>query len=245
MRWGGFPTREKRQLVAVGDVAQSKNLIEASSKLSTAAKRSTVFAVAPSGVTTATNVALLNASNTFTGTTNTFSGTTVYVNSVLKLKTGTWHVDGDGNSRMYWQSSGPTYLRGHGSGAAVMVRNASDADIGQWNHNGTFIIYNSTATTGQSRLYVKAGAGQTTDLFQTQSNSNAVKVRVDSVFNLVVGDAALATNATGGFLFIPSCAGTPTGTPTTYTGRIAMVYDSTNDYLYVYNGSWKKTTVFA
>ena len=33
--------------------------------------------------------------------------------------------------------------------------------------------------------------------------------------------------------------GTPTGTPTTYTGRCALVYDTTDNKLYVYNGAWK------
>jgi hypothetical protein len=56
------------------------------------------------------------------------------------------------------------------------------------------------------------------------------------------GGAALATDASNGFLFIPSCAGTPTGTPETYTGRVAMVYDSSNNKLYVYDGGWTDVT---
>ncbi len=56
----------------------------------------------------------------------------------------------------------------------------------------------------------------------------------------VVGSAAIATNATDGFLYIPSCAGPPTGTPTAFTGRVPLVYDSTNDQFYVYRGGWKQ-----
>lgn len=59
--------------------------------------------------------------------------------------------------------------------------------------------------------------------------------------SLVLGNAALATNATGGFLYIPSGAGTPTGTPETFTGRVPLYYDSTNDKIYVYRGGWKAT----
>jgi hypothetical protein len=58
--------------------------------------------------------------------------------------------------------------------------------------------------------------------------------------------AALATGATGGHFFIPTCAGIPTGTPgPTLAGNVPMIYDTTNNNLYIYNAGWKKTTVFA
>jgi hypothetical protein len=61
--------------------------------------------------------------------------------------------------------------------------------------------------------------------------------------NVIVGTAAIGTTATDGFLYISTCAGTPTGTPTTFTGRVPMVYDTTNNKFYIYNGSWKGGTV--
>lgn len=70
-----------------------------------------------------------------------------------------------------------------------------------------------------------------------------------SGLDVVVGNAAIATNATSGFFWVDACAGTPTGTPAglaSFTGRIPMVYDSTNNFLYVYSGGgWKKSTVYA
>jgi len=58
--------------------------------------------------------------------------------------------------------------------------------------------------------------------------------------NVTVGEASLATTATDGFLYIPSCAGTPTGTPTTKTGFAPLVIDSTNNKLYAYiGGAWQ------
>lgn len=59
--------------------------------------------------------------------------------------------------------------------------------------------------------------------------------------SVVVGTAALATNATDGFIYLPTCAGTPTGVPTANTGRVPWVYDTTNDKIYIYNGAWKAT----
>jgi hypothetical protein len=79
-------------------------------------------------------------------------------------------------------------------------------------------------------------------IFGNTGTTSGVKVaKVDNSF--VVGLAALATNATDGFLYIPSCAGTPTGTPTTQTGTVPLVWDSTNSKLYVYSGgAWKGGT---
>lgn len=65
------------------------------------------------------------------------------------------------------------------------------------------------------------------------------RMRIDRNGNVIVNTAALATTATDGFLYIPTCAGTPIGTPTAYSGRVPMVYDTTNNKLYIYNGAWK------
>jgi hypothetical protein len=57
---------------------------------------------------------------------------------------------------------------------------------------------------------------------------------------------AMATNATVGFMCIPSGAGAPVGTPASIpTGQIPVYYDSSNNFLYVYNSGWKKSSVYA
>ncbi|MEA2937723.1 MAG: hypothetical protein QOC56_1227 [Alphaproteobacteria bacterium] len=83
------------------------------------------------------------------------------------------------------------------------------------------MLFNTTAT----------GAGAVTE-----------RLRLDSLGNVTIGTAALATGATDGFIYIPTCAGTPTGTPTAYSGRVPIVYDTANNKLYVYNGAWKGAT---
>lgn len=64
--------------------------------------------------------------------------------------------------------------------------------------------------------------------------------------SVAFNDAALATNATVGFMMIPSCAGTPSGTPADIpTGQIPLVWDSTNLKLYAYTaGAWRASAAF-
>jgi hypothetical protein len=69
--------------------------------------------------------------------------------------------------------------------------------------------------------------------------SAAVRLYLDQAGNIVC-NTGLATTATDGFLYIPSCAGTPTGAPTSYSNRIPLVVDRTNHKLYFYSGgAWR------
>ena len=64
--------------------------------------------------------------------------------------------------------------------------------------------------------------------------------------SLVLATSALSTSATDGFLYIPTCAGTPSGVPTARTGTVPLVYDTTNNKIAVYNGAaWKQTAALA
>lgn len=73
----------------------------------------------------------------------------------------------------------------------------------------------------------------------TTNGGEKIALTWDSAQNVIINSAAIGTTATSGFLYIPSCPGTPTGTPTTYTGRNPFVWDSTNKDLYIYDGGWK------
>lgn len=54
-----------------------------------------------------------------------------------------------------------------------------------------------------------------------------------------LGQGALATTATTGFGYMPTCAGAPTGVPARQPGSVPFVYDTTNNKLWIYNGAWK------
>jgi hypothetical protein len=78
----------------------------------------------------------------------------------------------------------------------------------------------------------------------TLHTNNLYRGQISGAGSWVVGAAsALATNASDGFLYVPSCAGTPSGTPTAYTGKVALVYDTTGEKLWAYNGAWKSVTL--
>jgi hypothetical protein len=77
----------------------------------------------------------------------------------------------------------------------------------------------------------------TNHAFYLQTN-NTRRLTIDENGNIAPGTAALATNATTGHFYIPTCAGTPTGVPTTFTGRSSLIFDTTNNKLYVYDGGW-------
>jgi hypothetical protein len=88
----------------------------------------------------------------------------------------------------------------------------------------------------RNNAYVVNG-GNSALLFGTNDTERA---RIPDVGGMVVGTAALATTATDGFLYVPTCAGTPTGTPTTQTGTAPIVVDTTNHKLYFYSGgTWR------
>lgn len=82
-------------------------------------------------------------------------------------------------------------------------------------------------TNGQNLLTMK-GNGATT-----------LKATLSVAGTAAIG-AARATDTTTGFLYIPTCAGTPTGTPTSVTGCSPIIVDSTNNKLYFYSGgAWR------
>lgn len=98
-----------------------------------------------------------------------------------------------------------------------------------------------------SMLYIGAqGAGGLALIAENASGkivlvtggTTTARLTLSSAGNVVVGNAALATTATDGYFYITSCAGVPTGVPTTFTGRKALQWDSTNSKLYVYEGGW-------
>ena len=91
--------------------------------------------------------------------------------------------------------------------------------------------------TGTSRLVTISGGSA----FAIQTGGNTVDyLNLDGNGSVTIGSNNVATNATNGFLYVPTCAGTPTGTPTAKSGYAPIVVNTTNNKLYFYSGgAWR------
>lgn len=142
------------------------------------------------------------------------------------------------SNRMMFQSSvtnGTTSVaaipNGTATGANYAVANSSDPNNAAV---ATFEVGPVTAGINSA----KTGTGTTLPLrFSINGNTT---MEITTGRNVSAGIGTLATNATDGFLYVPTCAGTPTGVPTSLTGFAPIVVNTTNNKLYFYSGgSWR------
>jgi len=88
-------------------------------------------------------------------------------------------------------------------------------------------------TTAQAHIF-GTGTGTAKQLVVENSGSS-VGLEVRENNSVTIGKTALATTATDGFPYIPTCAGVPTGVPTAITGYAPLVIDITNSKMYFYS----------
>ena len=156
-----------------------------------------------------------------------------------------------GTTRMAWvvtpASNAPNLVLAPGT-------NANDSvDIGSAVATQGLRMYGGTSYTAGPALqiwptgssfqgmYFDAGSSSGADiLFRSSPSGTAALTIKQGNGSLVCNAAAIATNATDGFLYIATCAGTPTGTPTGFTGRVALVYDTSAHQFWIYDGGWKQ-----
>jgi hypothetical protein len=137
------------------------------------------------------------------------------------LLVGTTTDPGGGNNRLAVDHTGSDY--------GLTLNTATSAGL-------NVLQFRNSNSNGGARLLNNTGGPLT-----FYRNPTTEAARITSSGNVVAGGSvALATTATDGFLYVPTCAGTPTGTPTSITGMAPIVVNTTNNKLYFYSGgAWR------
>lgn len=137
-----------------------------------------------------------------------------------------------------------SYVRNDSSGTSAQAKFSLITETDDVDFFATSLLYtgaNASAGITVGSLFtggfsISLGGARTFSL----ATNGANRLRADGSGNVVIGAAAISTSATNGFLYIPTCAGAATGSPTAYTGIAPMVLDTTNNRIYFHNGSaWK------
>jgi hypothetical protein len=173
--------------------------------------------------------------------------------------TGVWFPAADtvalstgGTERMRLDSSGNLGI-GTSSPSGRLDVQAANLDIVGVSTTGTNYVRQRMTNTGGDFYYgIDGSAGANFGfpyaavLWYTGNNSmvfgtnNSRRMEIDGSGNVMAGGGSLATTATNGFLYVPTCAGVPTGTPTAITGMAPIVVNTTNNKLYFYSGgAWR------
>jgi hypothetical protein len=104
------------------------------------------------------------------------------------------------------------------------------------------VEYRSQSFVWRAGVQATLGTLDNQDLAIISNGSRRVLVKSSGSVNLAP-NGALPVNASEGFTYIPTCAGVPTGVPSVEVGSVPMVYDTTNNSFYIFNGTWKKVSL--
>jgi hypothetical protein len=184
-----------------------------------------------------------DATGSFGFTLNTTSTTTtlatLFGGSSFAIQTGN-----SGTNQLLLDSSGNLGIGTSSPGLRLDVDGGAQDEMARINSTGntSFAVYRSSTR----QVYLQSDAsninlwGEANKPMRFATN-NIERARITANGSFVAGaQAALATTATDGFLYVPTCAGTPTGTPTAITGMAPIVVNTTNNKLYFYSGgAWR------
>ena len=99
------------------------------------------------------------------------------------------------------------------------------------------------ANIADNLAYTGSISGSYTAHAALESLNTTLTANPFKVTSAVIGTASLSASATTGFLYIPTTSGSPVGTPSVQPGTVAIVYNTANDLLYVYNTAWKSCSL--
>ncbi len=177
------------------------------------------------------------------------------ISNVDNSKYSEFYVDAAGNFNLDQIGNSITFdsLNGSGVTTGLYLTNGNDTASSA---SGMFITCGGASAADAFTSYLVAGITTWTigidnsdsDKFKISQNASLGTsdfLTATTAGSIVLNNAAVGTTATDGFLYITTCAGAPTGVPTGFTGRVALVYDTTNNKFWIYNGGWKRAQVTA
>ncbi len=161
---------------------------------------------------------------------------------------GGFYVTGGAGGATSGTGGGTTIQSGAGtasaaSGGAVDILAGAGASAGNA-QGGSVSVYagGSRGNKQGGQIQLSPGNGGATgdggDLFLLQGSKGASGNADGNVF---LATRTSTTTRNGGFAVLPISAGPPTGTPTAGSGSV--VFDSTNNDLYIYKSGWKKVNL--
>ena len=166
----------------------------------------------------------------------------------LSIKAATSGADGS-ISTQGTDSTAGFNLFTSGTGAVDFLTQNKQATHLRVRHTSSALNFVSItgAVSGGSPAISVSGAQNNIPLLIHALGSADVKVGNDPRQGLALGVSALSTSAISGFLWIPSCPGSAAGTPLAapYVNSTALVYDSTNNFLWANcGGTWRASPSF-
>lgn len=187
----------------------------------------------------------LGTANGGTGLSSFTSGGVLYANSTSALATSssfTWSSSGgistsNTTAGFFTQlTNGSITLREAGGST---VNNTLEAHIRPSSGKSGYVTFTEDAVDDVYAIGFAAGSQNL--LFKRGGIAGTTYLTLSGVGNLYTSSGT--TSMTNGFIYIPSAAGVPSGTPTSVSGRVPMYYDTTNNKFYIYNGAWKSVTL--
>jgi len=206
-----------------------------------------------------TNAQRFNVYNTYTSSTNYETFKIDWITTANTCLIGTEKGSGGGTARaLEFQTDGTTRMTITATSNTVTFAGSALSGATSYSTSGGAVVGLDIQVAATRSFYWTSGAslfstgagilafeGRTATFpaLKRISSGNCLQViAADNTASagFIVGNQALATSATDGFLYVPTCAGTPTGTPTTQTGTAPIVVDTTNNKLYFYSGGqWR------
>lgn len=206
----------------------------------TSSGMATTAAATQANITTLSNSGGVTVSNTFTAGSASLAGTHTFTNSAAAVTTPLIDLpNGKSAIQLGGDANAATRTNTTNKETRIQMYHYTNAST-PWT-----VIY-PQSTVSANLINFGGGTGQLNaataiDFYTAASTTTTTGTRrmtITTAGSVAIG-SSIATTATDGFLYIPSCAGAPTGVPTTIGSAVAMVYDTTNNKFYVYNGAWK------